>query len=46
MSELVNLYAETDLKVGKIINDYQEERLLLVGISTEIWGEDGKCYRL
>ncbi len=40
LSELVNLYAETELKARKIIDDYQAEGLL-VSISTDIWGEDG-----
>jgi hypothetical protein len=44
-SELVNLYAETELKVRKIIDDYQEEGLMVI-ISTDIWGEDGKTSRL
>ncbi len=45
LSELVNLYAETELKVRKIITDYQAEELL-VSISTDIWGEDGECFNL
>ncbi len=45
MSELVKLYSETELKVIKIIADYKEEGLL-VSISTDIWGEDGKSCRL
>lgn len=43
LSELVNLYAETELKVRKIIDDYQAEGLL-VSISTDIWGEDGALF--
>jgi hypothetical protein len=43
--ELVNLYAETELKVRKNIIDYQAEGLL-VSISTDIWGEDGECFNL
>ncbi len=44
LSELVILYVETEVKVRKIIDDYQEEGLL-VSISTDIWGEDGKSCR-
>jgi len=43
LSELVNLYAEIELKVRKIIDDYQTEGLL-VSISTYIWGEDGALF--
>ena len=43
--ELVNLYVETELKVRKIIDDYQEEGLMVI-ISTDIWGEDGKTSKL
>ncbi len=45
LSELVNLYAETELKVRKIIDNYQTEGLL-VSISTNIWGEDGALFGL
>jgi len=45
ISELVNVYVETELKARKTIDDYQEEGLL-VSISTDIWGEDGKGCRL
>ncbi len=41
LSELVDLYAKTELKVRKIVDDYQAEGLL-VSISTNIWGEDGE----
>ena len=37
----MNLYVDTELKVWKIIDEYQDERLL-VSISTNIWREDGK----
>ena len=40
LSELVNLYADTEIQVKKVINDYQKDGLL-VSISTDIWGEDG-----
>jgi hypothetical protein len=41
ISEHVNLYVGTEVKVRDIINEYQAERLL-VGITTDIWGEDGR----
>ena len=43
--ELVHLYAKTELKVRERIDDYQTEGLL-VSISKDIWGEDGKLFGL
>ncbi len=40
-SELLNLVAETESNMRNVINRYQHEGLM-VSISTDIWGENGK----